>query len=554
MPIKNVTPLRQDSNDKILNAIRNQASLDYQTRIPDATKAGVRQTLQNLLDHRPAYNEFIDGLVNRIGRVVVRNMSWTNPLAEFKQGILQYGDSIEEINVGLLRAHTYDADRDYLERVLFGTETPEVQVNFHAVNRQEFYKITINEELLNRAFLEDGGLSKFISAMLEAPVTSDNWDEFMLTTSLFAEYERNGGFHHVNVPDVAALTSDEADAKGALRKMRAMADTLKFPSTRYNAARMPTFANADDLVLFVSPEFNAAIDVEALAGAFNVDRANMHGRIIPIPQERFNIQGAQAIMTTRDFFVIADKLLENRSQPNAASLGTNYFLHHHQVISASRFVPAVMFWTGASDDLIEIRTPVVSVAAPTFENVDGDTVTSGRRGAIYQAITEVVTEATADNPDDTTNTGVAWSVTGGTSPRTFITDTGVLHIGGSEKSASLTVKATSTWIDSENVRRDALSATATIGVTGDIRPEWPILGKIESISVQGVNVEGVEPGTTSYTIVADVPVDVDDVVVTMERGAEATVTVDAEGDLITITTASEASGGTVYTVTVTDAV
>ncbi|WP_218937956.1 hypothetical protein, partial [Bacillus cereus] len=111
----------------------------------------------------------------------------------------------------------------------------------------------------------------------------------------------------------------------------------------------------EDLILIVTPEVKANIDVEALAAAFNLSPVDMYARVIPVPTEQMGIDNAQAILTTKDFFVIADNLLENTSQPNPVSLGTNYFLHHWEVISASLFVPAVMFWTGADDQSIRVR-------------------------------------------------------------------------------------------------------------------------------------------------------------------------------------------------------
>lgn len=461
-------PLKKASNEAILNAIWNDSSSDYQRRIPYATQGAVQDTVKTLHQFRPLWNEFLDALINRIGSVIARNISWQNPLAEFKRGMLEYGDTIEEIQTGLLQAHIYDPDREYLERDLFGTEVPEVQTNFHTVNRQNFYKVTVNQPLLQRAFLQDQGLSSFVAQLLEAPSTSDYWDEFLTTVQLFSEYENNGGFWHVNVPDVKNLESSEADAKGALRKMRAMADKLKFISTKYNAAGMPSFADRDDLVLFVSPEFNAAIDVEALAGAFNTDKANMHGRVIPIPEEHFGVDGAQAIMTTSDFFVIADQRLENTSQWNAAALHNNYFLHHWQVISASRFVPSVMFWTGADDEVIEIRTPVSGIGAPVVTSADGETVTEVQRGLIYAASAEVTTD-----PADGINIGVRWTVEGATSNRTHISPTGVLQVGGDEGASSLTVRGTTTWLDKENIAQSGQSATASVAVTGDPVVDWP---------------------------------------------------------------------------------
>ncbi|WP_206920558.1 hypothetical protein, partial [Alicyclobacillus suci] len=87
-----------------------------------ATQANLRDTLNSLTQYRPMWNQFVDALVNRIGSVVARNISWTNPLQEFKRGMLNYGDTIEEIQVGLLKAHIYDPDRDYMEKAIFGTE------------------------------------------------------------------------------------------------------------------------------------------------------------------------------------------------------------------------------------------------------------------------------------------------------------------------------------------------------------------------------------------------------------------------------------------------
>src|SRR5688500_512340 len=126
-----VKSLKPTSNEITLDRIRNKASSDYQARIPAATKAGVQATMKALMDYRPMRNEFIDALVNRIGLVVARNNSWSNPLAEFKSGMLSFGDTIEEYHMGLVKARTYDPDRDSLEKDIFGTNRAEVQSSFH---------------------------------------------------------------------------------------------------------------------------------------------------------------------------------------------------------------------------------------------------------------------------------------------------------------------------------------------------------------------------------------------------------------------------------------
>ena len=452
-------------------------------------------------------------------------------------GLLEFGDSIEEVQVGLLRAHTYDTDRDYMEKTLFGTELPEVQSNFHRVNRRNFYKVSVDEMRLRNAFLTSGGVTNFVTSLMDAPYTSDAYDEFLLTTSLFAEYESNGGFYHVRVPEVSAMESNADDARTALRKIRAMGDNLRFLSTRYNAAKMPVAAEPEDLILFTTPEFNAAIDVNALAAAFNIDRASLRGRVIPIPRERFGIAGCEAILTTRDFFVIADQRFDMTEQYNAVPGMRNYFLHRWQVVSASRFVPAVMFNTKSEDEVITVSQNITGVTSIDILAIgDGTVPTDIRRGDMIplQAVVAGTTTPVGGKLADQ----VAWSVTGGASSRTYITSTGVLHAGGDETATSLTVTARTAYLDPTNVRKDGVTKTLSVGVTGNLIPLWPETGAIASIEIAGLKVPGVAPGTTTYALT--VPKDTVVKVADVEVGTLDSATVN--------TTVTKVAGG--YTVVI----
>lgn len=423
------------SNSDVLNAIRNGASLDYQRRIPTATQANISELLGTLTRYRPLYNEFCDALVNRIGLVVARNNIWTNPLAVFKRGNIVHGSQIEEIQTGLIEAREYSPQRDYLEAEIFGQKRLDVRSAFHTVNRQNYYPVTVNEPILRRAFLEDGGLSSFVSQIMSAPTTSDQWDEFLLMTSLFKVMDSTANIFRVKSPNLQPLSATAADARSALKVLRATAGRLGFMSTNYNPAGMPTFASPEDLVIFASPEFVANIDVEALAAAFNMDRADAPSRIIQIPQECFAIDECQAILTTRDFFMVADTLIETRSQINPVGLTTNYFLHHHEIISASRFAPCVMLTTGTATVIPTApRAPILG--AVTVKRLDGSDVPA--TGAVPGETLVVSAPVTGG---DGFEWGVDFEVTGGLSSRTRIDNEGVLVISPSERSGTLAITA-----------------------------------------------------------------------------------------------------------------
>lgn len=475
MPAKDILELVDTSNEAILNGIRNDASLDYQRRVPEATKANMQEMIDNLRDNRPGYNEFVDALVNRIGLTIGRNMIWSNPLAWAKIGMLTHGDTIEEYAVGLLEAHTYENDREAGEHAIFGTERPPVKAIFHKRNRQEYYKITINENALFAAFLTGDGISKFVTQLMQSPATSDQWDEYKIMCNLFTEYDRNNGFYKVHVEDVSALESNADAAKDAIRKTRALTKNMQFPSTKYNPAGMPSFANPDELILFATAEYQAAVDVEALAGAFNPDKLTMP-RIVTIRQEDFNIPGVQAILTTKDFFVVADTKIQTEQARNPVKMHTNYFLHHQGVYSVSTFAPAILFTTGeGTEDAPLAITPVTSVTPVTVTNRENETVTSVTRSEIYNIVASAVTTPTGGEND-----AVRFSLTGNTAPRTRVTQNGVLHVGGTEGAEALVIKATAVWTDPEGISRDGLSTSTSVTVTGPKASDWPVAEDAQS--------------------------------------------------------------------------
>ena len=463
------TPLRDLDNVSAFNMVRKAMPLDFQRRVPAATKGNLAQNIErinSMYAGRP--NEFVDAMVNRIGSIIARDDSiWYNPLAEFKLPGITYGSAIQEYKVGLVEAHNYEHDRESMDKEVWGTELLHVETNYHDITRQEKYKLSMKDDILRRAFLDGETMGSFITSWLNAPVTSDNLDEFLQTCRLFTEYESNGGFYHMKVPKVSDLESNEADAKRALRRVRSLTASLPFMSTKYNAAHMPSHANPNDLVMFCTPEFQAATDVEALAGAFNVEKLETSGRVFPILKEHFGVDHCEGIITTKDFFVIADLLKQNTSLFNPANLQTNYWLHHHQIISASRFVPAIMLSTVYDDEQIVVRMQVTGISAITMHGEDNETVTEAIRGNIVQMAADVQGTAGAEN------SGIVWTVTGGTDPRTHITKDGVLHIGGLEDSTSVKVTAATAWVDPASPYATPFSSTKTVTVSGEKVPEWP---------------------------------------------------------------------------------
>lgn len=444
--------VRNADNISILNAVRNDASLDYHKRIPAANKGNVADVADAILSFRAHKNEFIESLINRIGLVYARNAIWFNPLSEFKRGTLSMGDTIEEIQTGIVKASHYSHDREYLERDIFGRADIDVATAFHTVDREDFYKVTIDENTLRRAFLDPSGLDQLTQQIMAAPTTSDNWDEYLMTTALFRVMDNKFPMFNVNVKDVAAMNSTESDAKSLLRKIRATASNLNFLSTRFNGAKMPIVTRPEDLVLFVTPEVNSGLDVNALAPMFNLEYGKVPSRIVEIRQEDIGMDGVQAFLTTKDFFVIADTSLETTSEFNPVSRQTNFFLHHWEIISASPFAPIIKFSTQPDTERETISIPsgvgvskiqaVIDSTETDAKNVDANTVNVVKGGQVQM---EAVITGLNSKTSDIEFTE-QWAVESNKDTGTRIDNDGLLIVSPNETAATIKVTVKVSWI------------------------------------------------------------------------------------------------------------
>ncbi|HWV46880.1 MAG TPA: hypothetical protein VN039_12825 [Nitrospira sp.] len=444
-------------NSDLIAAVRDEASNEYQRRIPDAIKGDTEATLRALNNYQPNWNEFTSVLLNLVAMQVIRSNSWQNPFAMFKKGMVTNGDTVEEIQTGLVRGYLYDPRREYGEKALFGKHLPEVQTSFHKKNRESMYPISVQRPTLQRAFLTDGGLGDFISNIIDSLNTSDNLDEFLLMTQTLRLYADMDGFFKVHIADIASPSSTSDDARSVLRTLREYADTLPFISRHYNAAKMPVVAAPEDLYLICTPQFKSSLDVNGLAQLFNVSYGDVNYKTVVIPRQ-YMPDTIEGILTTKDFFQVYDLYFDTAVQPNVAGRYENYFLQHDQIISASRFVPAIAFTTGEGDVIDVTETPVTGVTAITITDITGATVTEVQRGGFYLVNASAIT--TGDN------TGVDLEQAQPHSNFTTLAQSGTFMVSLDEKAFDLTITATAT--DGRN-----FSSTLTVPVVGERVDFWP---------------------------------------------------------------------------------
>lgn len=104
-------PVKKDnvaSTTNLMNLARAEGSAEFRAATRDVVE-GNTETLRAMggviLGNKGFRNEFLSWLINRIAMVLVTSKVYYNPWQIFKRGILDYGETIEEIFVDICNPH-----------------------------------------------------------------------------------------------------------------------------------------------------------------------------------------------------------------------------------------------------------------------------------------------------------------------------------------------------------------------------------------------------------------------------------------------------------------
>ena len=375
----------------VLNAIRNGASTDYQNAVPYATNdAGVIRKIGSvLLDFPLLYNEFINGLINRVGKVIfASNQYWKNPFGWANKGVLDYGETVEEIFVDIAKPHQFDpavAEQDWMKR-----EVPDVKAVFHTLNYTKFYKSTIQDVDIRKAFVNASGVERLISEVIGSMYKAAEYDLYQAVRYLIA----------INIYD-GMVTAVEVDQPTTVQNLenvvsvaRAIRSELEFPSRKWNTMKVLNETPIERLRFFISTSLNAVMDVKVLANAFNMDKAEFLGKKVILPPwkdldvERLDMlfagetgyhhfTGAElasldnivAFIVDEEWFQIYDSYIESHTSPlNGEGLYYNNWYHVQKILSASPFRNAIML-VGTAQTVDSVTLNISDVTLPVNGSV-----------------------------------------------------------------------------------------------------------------------------------------------------------------------------------------
>ena len=269
-------------------------------------------------------NEFLGSLVNKIGRQEYASKAYLNPLAKFKKGFIDNANEIEEIYVARAQGLSQDLDgTTTLKRV-----KPDVKTLYHNQEYGKCYTATITDKQVRQAFTSKDGVKRIADEILSQQHTGVEYDEYVAMKEAINDFA-------TAIPETAkrniSEVTNQTTAKEFVKKIKKDIGKMQFRSTNY--CEYEQHSKAEDLVLFVHIDYQAEIDVELLATAFNIDKAELNTRVVYV--DGFTDTKLRAVLLDVGAIKVFDTLYNNEQQRNAQGMFTNYHLNVEKIVSYS---------------------------------------------------------------------------------------------------------------------------------------------------------------------------------------------------------------------------
>lgn len=274
----------------------------------------------------------LDDMIGKIAHQIIKEVDTKDPLAVFDKVPVDNGDTIEQAIVKLVDASAYDPTG---AGALTRETAVSVAVRYFNNWQRHTYKKTIDYSMIRKVMTTGRGAEEVADKIVSAMSNSRIHDKFKSLVALLQWGRAVGSYDALTAviqssTTIAAGSDGRIDAKAILRALKNTVKGFTFVSTDFNVPALKQSTPLDNIYIVMSYKMKNALDIDELAGVFNLEKTEIGARIIEIDDddEYIYVLDERAIL---DY----TRLNEMVSQINADGLFYNYFLHIEDLFAIS---------------------------------------------------------------------------------------------------------------------------------------------------------------------------------------------------------------------------
>lgn len=330
----------------------------YHQYVPTVTSdTDISKFGQVILDSNltPVYNEFFS-LLKRIAFFAIENKRFANPLSFLEGANMPLGWAGQNVHVNPAKGRAFNVE-DFAG--LLQKYEAEYMVEYLNVNLDRQYPITITRAKIKQAFTSWGDLEAFIEGIINSLYNGAEIDAYNYTKALVT----SAYYGKRIITEVVTAPTTEATDKAFVKTLRKLYRKFQLPSSEYNAWKLvngdqakavTTWTDPSDIGVMITADIEAELDVEVLASAFNMSKADFLGRVVVVDNfDVYNDDGTvnksgdaiQAVIFDRNFFKIKTQDNEMDEFYNPNNRTWQYYLNVNKMYNTSLFANAVALVT-----------------------------------------------------------------------------------------------------------------------------------------------------------------------------------------------------------------
>lgn len=286
-------------------------------------------------DYVPNSINAVGGMLGKITEQIIREVSAEDRLAVFDKKASENGDTIEQAIVKLAESTAYSA----AGATTLVRKNPDLVVKYFNEWTRATFKQTVDMSEIRKVLQTGKGADLIASKIISSLSEGDKQEKYDALKDLFAKSRlaADGGTGNtagtlVNFETVSY--SNGIQFKKVLTALKNAVSKMSFVNATCNSASLARKTNLNDIVILMPYTLKNELDVEELAGVFNLDKAELKSKIIEIDTDavsKFNyiyVVDKNAVLSYTRLYEVVD-------QKNAEGLFWNYYLQVERMFGIS---------------------------------------------------------------------------------------------------------------------------------------------------------------------------------------------------------------------------
>lgn len=257
-------------------------------------------------------------MIEKVARQVMRGVVSSDRLSVFEKTPIDNGTTIEEVVIKLAESTAFNSSATDV----FAATNPSLVVQYYKNWTPKQFATTVKDNDVRKVLLSNGNVNDLAEPVVASLTNGDIYEKYLATRGLFDWAATNGVF--TNSGDVV-----ETNYKGILGKLKDIVSGMQFTNTTFNSAGIARQTFADNIRIVMPYTIKNSIDVNELAGVFNLSKDELGARIIEIDTgNRIYVVDEQAIL-------VYTRLYQMTTEYNPKALHMNYWLTTDRLYAVS---------------------------------------------------------------------------------------------------------------------------------------------------------------------------------------------------------------------------